>query len=235
MRITVEKLAKAYGFFWALRDLDLEFAAGDCVALLGPNGAGKTTLLKLLCGLAAPTSGAIRVDDSLFSRAKPALRARIGLLAPADHLYENLTARENLYFFARLYGRDSSVSKVDAALGQVGLAARSGDYVATLSSGMKCRLSIAKWSLLQPELLLLDEPYGVLDGGGIDLLEGFLRQQCTRGAIVVLASHHVSRALDLCSRALVLSHGRLAFDEPKQKPWPSFDQAFREFLPRGSA
>ncbi len=235
LRVTIDKLSKAYGFLWALRDLDLVLAPGDCVALLGPNGAGKTTLLKLLCGLVAPTSGAIRFDEAAFSRSKPALRARIGLLAPADHLYENLTARENLYFFTRLYGRDCAAVALDAALAQVGLGARTGDYVAALSSGMKCRLSIAKWSLLQPDLLLLDEPYGVLDGGGIDLLETFLKRQCARGAIVVLASHHVSRALDLCSRALILSRGRLTFDETKRTPWQSFDQAFGEFLPRGGA
>ena len=235
MRVTVNKLAKAYGFLWALRNLDLELAAGDCVALLGPNGAGKTTLLKLLSGLIMPTSGAIRFDETPFLRSKTELRARIGLLAPADHLYENLTARENLFFFTRLYGRASTASNLDDALAQVGLGGRGDDYVSALSSGMKCRLSIAKWSLLQPDLLLLDEPYGVLDGGGIDLLQQFLRQQCARGAIVLLASHHVSRALDLCSRALVLSQGRLSFDEVKQKPWPSFDRAFSEFLPRGSA
>lgn len=235
MRVTVDKLAKAYGFLWALRDLDLDLAPGDCVALLGPNGAGKTTLLKLLCGLVPPTRGVIRFDELAFSRSHPELRARIGLLAPADHLYENLTARENLYFFCRLYGAGSEAAALDAALDRVGLGARRGDYVAGLSSGMKCRLSIAKWSLLQPDLLLLDEPYGVLDGSGIDLLETFLRQQCARGAIVILASHHVSRALELCSRALILTHGRLTFDAAKENPWPGFDRAFREYLPRGGA
>lgn len=235
MRVTVEKLNKAYGFFWALKDLSLDLMPGDCVALLGPNGAGKTTLLKLLCGLVPPTGGAIRIDEATFSRSKSELRARIGLLAPADHLYENLTATENLAFFCGLYGASSDPAILERALAGVGLSGRRNDYVASLSSGMKCRLSIAKWSLLQPELLLLDEPYGVLDGSGIDLLEDFLRQQCARGAIVIVASHHVSRALDLCSRALILDHGRLTFDERKQDPWRSFDEAFREYLPRGSA
>jgi ABC-type multidrug transport system ATPase subunit len=162
------------------------------------------------------------------------LRARIGLLAPADHLYENLTARETLHFFTRLYNRNSNSPALDAALEQVGLSQRAGDYVANLSSGMKCRLSIAKWLLLQPELLLIDEPYGVLDGSGVDLLESFLRQQCAGGSIVILASHHVSRALSLCNRAVILSQGRLTFNEAKQQPWPTFDKAFSEFLPHGA-
>jgi ABC-type multidrug transport system ATPase subunit len=198
---------------------------------LGPNGAGKTTLLKLLGGLITPTRGEIRFDGVTFSRNLPELRARIGLLAPADHVYENLTARENLKFFTRLYNRSLAAASFDSALEQVGLLERAGDYAANLSSGMKCRLSIAKWLLLEPELLLVDEPYGVLDGSGVDLLENFLKHQCARGGVVVMASHHVSRVLDLCDRVVILNQGRLSFNESKRQPWPAFDKAFSEFLP----
>jgi len=233
LRLTVNKLAKAYGVLWALRDLDLDLSPGEFVALLGPNGAGKTTLLRLLAGLSAPTAGRIEFDGVTFSLGKPEARAQIGLLAPADHLYENLTVRENLRFFTSLYDRDSGNSVLDAAMEEVNLAHRAGEYVANLSSGMKCRLSIAKWRMLQPGLLLLDEPYGVLDGQGVDLLEKFLQEQCAKGHIVIMASHHVSRALRLCTRALILHQGRLTFNEAKQSPWQSFDKAFGEFLPHG--
>ncbi len=235
MRITVDKLAKAYGYLWALRDLDLDLAAGDAIALLGPNGAGKTTLLRLLAGLSSPTRGSITFDGAIFSASLPEFRARIGLLAPADHLYENLTVQENLHFFTRLYGHKPSAGALAQALQEVGLARRAGEPVANLSSGMKCRLSIAKWRLLDPELLLLDEPYGVLDGAGVDLLENFLDGQCAKGGIVMMASHHVSRALHLCNRAVILSQGRVTFDETKRQPWPTFDRAFSEFLPRGGS
>ena len=235
MHVKVDKLAKAYGYLWALRDLDLDLAAGDTVALLGPNGAGKTTLLRLLAGLSAPTRGSISFDGAFFSPSLPEFRARIGLLAPADHLYESLTVQENLHFFTRLYGRKRSAAALSQALEEVGLAHRAGEFVANLSSGMKCRLSIAKWRLLDPELLLLDEPYGVLDGGGVDLLESFLRGQCSKGGIAIMASHHVSRALHLCNRAVILSQGRASFDETKREPWPAFDRAFREFLPRSGS
>ena len=235
MRVTVDKLARAYGFLWALRDLNLDLTPGQCVALLGPNGAGKTTLLKLLSGLITPTTGEIRFDGVAFSRSMPELRARVGLLAPSDHLYDHLTARENLTFFARLYKQSVVPESLDSALEQVGLAERAGDYVANLSSGMKCRLSIAKWMLLQPELLLIDEPYGVLDGSGIRLLENFLKHRCACGSIVVMASHHVSRALDLCDRVVILSQGRLSFNEAKRQPWPAFETAFGEFLPHGGS
>ena len=235
MRVTVDGLGKAYGFLWALRELNLELTSGDCVALLGPNGAGKTTLLRLLAGLVTPTRGTIRMDEVNFSRGAMMLRARIGWLAPAEHLYENLTPRENLSFFTRLYERRETAAAIDAALERVNLEHRAGDYVGNLSSGMKCRLAIAKWLLLQPELLLLDEPYGVLDGAGIDLLESFLKERCAQGSVVVVASHHVSRVLALCQRALILNQGRLMFDEAKRQPWPSFDHAFGEFLPHGGA
>lgn len=235
MHLTVDKLAKAYGFMWALKDLHLELASGDLVALLGPNGAGKTTLLKLLAGLIVPTAGSMQIDGATVSRATATVRGKIGLLAPADHLYDNLTVKENLRFFLALYNREIAPSDIEAALDEAGITERADDYVANLSSGLKCRLSIAKWQLLEPGLLLLDEPYGVLDGPGVDLLEKFLQARCAKGHIVIMASHHVSRALNLCTRALILHHGRLTFNEAKQHPWMSFERAFGEFLPRGES
>lgn len=233
MRITVKRLGKAYGYFWALRDLDLEIAAGECVALLGPNGAGKTTFLRLISGLIYPTQGEIEFDGAKFSRSSIGLRSAVGFLAPSEHLYENLTVRENLDFFTALYNKRTAAASIDAALAAVGLERWAGVYVGALSSGMKCRLSIAKWRLLAPALLLLDEPYGVLDGGGVDLLEIFLKTHCRNGGIVILASHHVSRALQLCDRALILHQGKLTFDEPRRDPWDSFERAFADFMPRG--
>jgi len=235
LRLTVNKLAKAYGFLWALKDLDLDLPPGSFLALLGPNGAGKTTLLKLLAGLITPTAGTIEFDGKPITGNDPGWRAQIGFLAPADHLYENLTVEENLRFFSALYKRNGSASAIGQALDAIGLAPRAGELVSNLSSGMKCRLSIAKWQLLQPGLLLLDEPYGVLDGRGVDLLESFLQAHSAHGNLVVMASHHVSRALKLCNRAVILHQGRLSFDEAKQQPWPSFARAFSDFLPQGES
>jgi len=227
LHIIVENLAKAYGLLWALKDLNFALKPGEFVAILGPNGAGKTTLLRILAGLASPTAGSVKLDGAT------ALRTKIGFLTPADHLYDNLTVRENLYFFTSLYHQQKNSHAIDQALQQVNLADRADEYAANLSSGMKCRLSIAKWQLLEPELLLLDEPYGVLDASGVDVLEKFLQGQCAMGRIVVVASHHVSRVLKLSSRAVILNRGRLTFDEIKQQPWPNFDKAFGEFLPQG--
>jgi heme ABC exporter ATP-binding subunit CcmA len=235
LHLTVRHLAKAYGLLWALRDVSFDLPAGEVVALLGPNGAGKTTLLKVLAGLISPTTGEIVLDGSNFSHAAVSLRSALGFLAPSEHLYENLTVRENLVFFLSLYQKIRAISQIDVTLDEVGLKRRSKEYVSALSSGMKCRLSIAKWKLLEPGLLLLDEPYGVLDGKGVDLLENFLRVQRDKGSVIIMASHHVARVLSLCTRAVILHQGKLTFNEPHQQPWDSFTRAFGEFLPHGES
>jgi heme ABC exporter ATP-binding subunit CcmA len=235
VRLEIRRLSKSYNLAWALRDIDLELQAGECVALLGPNGAGKTTLLKTMCGLLRPTSGEVLIDGKMLRAGPARTLPAIGVLAPGDHLYEKLTARENLRLFLALYGRRDKAGKIDDALAGLELKDWSGEYVSAFSSGMKCRLSIAKWLLLEPELLLVDEPYGVLDGGGVDLLETQLKDICRRGGIVVTATHDVPRAAALCSRAVILRRGNLIFDEAKRKPWDSFHRAVKDFLPRGEA
>jgi heme ABC exporter ATP-binding subunit CcmA len=235
LRLTIRHFSKAYGFVWALRDIDLDLCEGECVALLGPNGAGKTTLLKTLCGVLRPTAGEVRVDGASLPPAHSSRAPAIGVLSPSDHLYEKLTAAENLRLFLALYDRREKRREIPAALAAVGLNDWSGEFAGSLSSGMKCRLSIAKWMLLEPELLLVDEPYGVLDGGGVDLLEAHLKDICRRGGIVVMATHHVTRAVALCSRAVILRQGKKILDETKRKPWDSLHRAVGEFLPRGEA
>jgi heme exporter protein A len=233
LQVTVRQLSKAYGFLWALRDLNFQLSSREFVALLGSNGAGKTTFLKLLAGLIHPTLGNVEFDGKERSRLGEAARSRVGLLVPGEHLYDNLTARENLKFFTTAYKKLGPSLDIETALIEAGLRERADDHVAVLSSGMKCRLSIAKWKLLEPELMLLDEPYGVLDGSGINLLEEFLKDRCAKGHTVVLASHHVSRVLRICTRAIVLHQGKVAFDEARQEPWDSFSRVFAEFLPHG--
>ena len=233
LRIVIRGLSKSYGLVWALKQTDLVLEPGECIALLGPNGAGKSTLLGLLSALLHPTTGEVLIDGQRLDQGSSPLRSAIGLLTPSGHLYEGLTLRENLHLFNSLYGVKKSPQEIDEALDTVGLGRWREEYVSSLSSGMKCRLGIGKWLLLQPQFLLLDEPYGVLDGSGVDLLESYLKRLCRSGGTVVMATHHVSRILTLCSRALILRRGELIFDEPRQQPWESFHRAFAEFLPRG--
>lgn len=234
LHLEVRHLSKSYGFAWALRDIDLLLRSGECVALLGPNGAGKTTLIKTLAGIIRPTAGEMLVDGVKLTGQSARRGLRIGLLAPGDHLYEKLTAQENLRLFLTLYGVEKR-GAIGDALADVGLKDWASEYVGSFSSGMKCRLSIAKWRLLEPGFLLVDEPYGVLDGGGVDLLETYLTQVCRNGGLVVMATHHVARAAALCSRAVILKRGRVCFDETKRASWDSFFSAVGDFLPRGEA
>jgi len=232
LRVVVDRLSKAYGYVWALKDITLELRPGECVALLGPNGAGKTTLLKLLSALLAPTQGEITLDGERLHTNSPRLRSLVGFLSPQDHVYDGLTASENLRLFTSLYGKGKNRAETEKHLEIVGLKNWADQYVGSLSTGMKCRLIIAKWLLLEPRLMLLDEPYGVLDGSGVGLLESYLRNLTSGGGVALIATHHVQRALRLCSRAIILDHGRLIFDEPKQEPWESFQRAFENFAPR---
>lgn len=231
MRIVVRSLSKTYGHLWALRDINLEIRGAEWVALLGPNGAGKTTLLRLLAGVLSPTAGAVEIDGGKFP--EPSLRSRVGFLVPDGHFYENLTVKENLRLFSSLYGKPKSEAEIGRVLGSMGLDRWAGDCVSALSSGMRCRLALAKWVLLEPGLLLLDEPYGVLDGSGVDLLEGHLRGFCRRGGAVVIATHQLGRVLETCTRAVVLNQGRLIFDGPRTEPWNGLRGAVEAFLPHG--
>ena len=222
----MDNVSKAYGLLWALREVRLELAAGEWVALLGPNGAGKTTPLRLLAALACPTAGAIEAFGQALPHGNSPLRGKIGFLASGGHLYDNLTVSENLRFFVSLYRGDATPEERQAVLNEVGLHEKTGEYVSTLSLGMRCRLAIAKWRLVNPGLLLVDEPYGALDSSGVDMLNRFLEALCAGGGIVVLATHDVPRVLERCSRAVILDRGRVVFDEPRQDPWGSFHAAF---------
>jgi len=232
LTVRIESLSKVYGLTWALRGIDLEFAKGACVALLGPNGAGKTTLLKLLAALIYPTDGKIELAGQKLPYGNSPLRSRIGFLSADAHLYDNLTASENLRFFVSLYQGDTTQECIGRALDSVGLAPWASEYVSALSHGMRCRLAIAKWSILRPRLLLIDEPYGSLDGSGVVVLETFIKSICAAGGTVVVATHNVTRAIALCSRAIILHQGRILFDEARQEPWDSFYRAFADFFPR---
>ncbi len=120
MSVVVRQLSKAYGYLWALKETNLEFRDGDCVALLGPNGAGKTTLLKLLSALLYPTTGEIEIDGERLRRGNSDLRAAIGFLSPDGQIYDNLTAKENLHFFVSLCGKKNRSPGTGSGLGSGG-------------------------------------------------------------------------------------------------------------------
>ena len=212
-RVELADVSRHFGRRRAVSRISLSVAAGEILGLLGPNGAGKSTIIGILATLVAPSSGSVRYDASTAGEAGPGLRGRIGLLAHELHLYPELTARENLEFFARLHGLQPA-PLVGSALELAGLSDRGDDAVSGFSRGMRQRLALQRALLHRPRLLLLDEPFTGLDDRAVTLVANRLRSLAAEGCIVVLATHDLDLADGLVSRVAVVREGRLLSDEP---------------------
>ena len=210
--VRLADVSRHYGRRRALSHVSFEARSGDIVGLLGPNGAGKSTLIGLMASLIAPTSGSIRYGEHEARTLGAPLRARIGLLAHELHLYPELSARQNLTFFAELYGLDPH-HIVDAALAGAGLTDRADDEVAGFSRGMRQRLALERALLHRPRLVLLDEPFTGLDDRAVTIVSDRVRRLAAEGAIVVLATHDLDLAEDLVTRIAVVRNGRLLSDD----------------------
>jgi heme ABC exporter ATP-binding subunit CcmA len=212
--IETRALVKAYDMLPVLRKLDLAIERGEFVALLGPNGSGKSTLMRLLAGLSKPTAGTIHIGGWELPQEALAVRAQIGLVSHKPLLYENLTARENLEFFARLYNLPEMNGRITTLLEQVELAKRGHDLVRTYSRGMQQRLSIARALLHHPSVLLLDEPYTGLDQDASRILDSLLQDAQRDGHTILMSTHQLDRAAGLASRVIILSRGVIGYDAP---------------------
>jgi heme ABC exporter ATP-binding subunit CcmA len=212
--IETHALVKAYDLLPVLRRLDLVISRGEFVALLGPNGSGKSTLIRLLAALSKPTAGTIHIGGWQLPREAHAVRAQIGLVSHKPLLYDNLTARENLRFFGRLYNLPDTSDRIADLLARVGLGKRGDDLVRTYSRGMQQRLSIARALLHRPDVLLLDEPYTGLDQDASLTLDGLLQEAQRGGHTVLMATHQIDRATRLASRIIILSRGVIGYDAP---------------------
>ena len=211
-RVELVGLSRHFGRRRAVSDISLTIRRGDIVGLLGPNGAGKSTLIGMLATLVAPTSGTIRYGGATGREAGPELRRQIGLLAHELHLYSELSAYQNLEFFARMYGLEPT-AVVAPALARAGLTDRAPDAVSGFSRGMRQRLALERALLHEPRLVLLDEPFTGLDDQAVTLVARRLRALAANGAIVVLATHDLDLADGLVTRMAIISGGRLVGDE----------------------
>jgi heme exporter protein A len=213
--LEIRNLTKYYGRSTALRDLNLDIRAGECVAVFGRNGAGKTTFLRILAGLTRPSSGNFTINFPAGKTPRFA-RGAIGYLSHSMSLYPDLTALENLRFFAGLMDApaddDSLLRRMDA----VGLGGREFEPVRNYSRGMQQRLAIARAFLHDPAILLLDEPFTGLDQIGLEVLGNYIRRAKAEGKTCVMTLHDLARGYELADRLVVIEKGAAAMDAEKQ-------------------
>jgi heme exporter protein A len=185
LEVRLENLSKAYRYRPVFSGLWASIQAGETLVITGPNGSGKSTLLRIICGLTPPTRGQVRLVVEGRPVERSERRRYLGLVAPDLALYDELTALENLEFFARLRGLRLDLAGLRQRLAGVGLAGRGRDLVGTFSSGMKQRLKLAQALLHQPPVLLLDEPGSNLDEAGRALLSQMIAAQRQRGMVLL--------------------------------------------------
>jgi len=205
--VQVQGLTKVFGRTLALDAVDLRVEPGEVVALLGPNGAGKTTLLKLLATAIKPSAGGGQVLGEDLLKGRDRIRRRIGMVSHSHHLYDDLTALENLQFAAAMRGMRATREAIDKALGEVGLEGQANGKLRTFSTGMKRRLVIGKMLLFAPELLFLDEPHNTLDQAAVALLNGYVASVVSRGGAAIVATHNLSRAYGMADRFVLIRDG----------------------------
>ena len=205
--IHVSGLAKRFGTRWVLRGVSLDVRHGEAVGLMGPNGSGKSTLLRIIGTLLVPSAGTGCVNGLDLVREASSVRGHIGYLAHTPGLYDDLTARENLYFAADMLG--VPYTAVEGTLERVGLAHVAGDRVRGFSAGMQRRLALARLILRRPRILLLDEPYSNLDADGVELMNAVVGDIVRSGGAALVSLHELAPARAMLDRTLTLVAGRI--------------------------
>lgn len=208
--IQISNLTKRYGFNLVLRGINLHVKPAEFVTLVGPNGAGKSTLLRIVATLLKAESGQVLVGGWPLPEFAQKVRRYIGLVSHQSLLYSDLTAAENLEFFAGLYGLDQRGGQIQAALKMVGLTSRQRDPVRTFSRGMLQRLTIARATLHKPDILLLDEPYSGLDQAAATILDELLMREKQNGRTILMITHDLRHAFSVSDRLLILDRGKIA-------------------------
>lgn len=215
--LELTRLTKSFDDRQVLRGIDLSIPRGQYVALMGPNGAGKSTLMNILALLSGPSSGSVQLFGQSLRGNAAELRRRIGVIGHQPMLYRDLSAQENLLFFARLYGLSNPQQRVIDLLHRVHLRERAGDLVRTFSRGMVQRLAIARALLHDPQLILADEPFSGLDVPSSRMLEELLACLHQENRTILLANHDVDQSLRLAQRLILLRRGLVALDQPVER------------------
>lgn len=229
--IRVKDIRKAFGVLQALSGISFELNEGDFLTIFGPNGAGKTTLIKILAGLTKPTSGVATVAGYDVAEGDPQLRRELGVIAHASCLYADLSALENLVFYAKMYGLDNAREKAIQAIEEVGLQERMHDSIRTFSRGMQQRISIARAVIHDPSVLFLDEPFTGLDPHGSNVLKKYLHSLHTNERTIIMTTHDLPCGLEMGDKIAVQVRGRFALFENIDKLDKSrFEEQYFEII-----
>jgi heme exporter protein A len=204
---------RRYGRQVVLRDVSVSISPGESVGVFGANGAGKSTLLRMMATLTRPSRGEVLAFGEPVAANRIGVRRRIGVVGHQPYVYPELTCRENLRFFATMFKLDPD-AVVLPAIEAVGLGGREDSRASTLSRGLLQRLNIARATLHQPDVLILDEPDTGLDRAGRAVLEATVQGVINRGGAVVLTTHAHEFGLNLSNRTVVLQQGHLVWDGP---------------------
>jgi len=207
--LRIERVQKWFGQNSALEDVTIDVRRGDFMVLLGRNGAGKSTLLRVMARIVRPNHGRVEICGVDVQRNPEAARRRLGFVAHSSYLYRHLTARENLRFFARLYSLERREQTIQSALNWVGLEGSADRAVFGFSRGMQQRLAIARATLHDPEVLLLDEPFSGLDLEAAELLSAWMKRFAASGKTILMATHDLEHGLEGVSRWVFVDKGRI--------------------------
>lgn len=232
--IEVSNLRKSYGSIDALRGVDLNVRTGEFLTLFGPNGAGKTTLLKILSTIIKPTSGKVSIGGLDISESHQDIRKKIGVISHKTFLYGDLTALENLIFYARMYELDEPDKRSRELINEVGLKGREDHQVSTFSRGMEQRLSIARAIIHGPDIIFLDEPYSGLDQHASLMLANLLKKLHTSARTIIMTTHNISHGLEISDRIVIQLKGKIVFeDETASHNVESFEKIYFDKVGEG--
>lgn len=233
LALEVRDLSRTFGARKALDGVTFDLPKGAFLSIFGPNGAGKTTMLKVLSTLTNPSKGSAKVMGLDVVADSVKLREQIGFISHNPLLYPDLTAEENLEFFADLYCIPDAAARIEELLTAVELEHRRLDAVRTFSRGMTQRLSIARALLARPDVIFLDEPYSGLDPHAMDILDNLVAQIRDQHTFVMI-SHDLAKGLELCSHALILAKGRVVlFEEKEAIDTEAFSATYRQTVGMG--
>lgn len=212
------ELGKRFGQRWAVRGASVQIRPGETVALLGPNGAGKSTLLKLFATIWKPTEGRLKLFGQPVSDHAGSIRQHIGYVGHTSLLYPQLTLKENLTFYARLYGVPASERRVEELSAWLGLTGWAERTVRSLSRGLEQRAALARALLHHPRLLLLDEPLTGVDVEATERVLRLLAELQSGGVTIILSTHDFAQAEAVAARVVCLRAGRVVYDGPVIRP-----------------